>query len=349
MTSQNLLNADIGVVGRLILEGWRWWIAELEGMVPAALRRPRAKGAPWLAEVQSLDGPVRLWRAGAPAGPLAAADGHERRADLALPAHAVLVQELELPRMSQGDLRRLVELNIDRFTPFRADQVHFDVKVVGVAADGARQRVRLAMIARDRAQAALALAERLGLKVQRLGLACADGGPLEFDFTRAMKGRGGLGASGGRGVWLWGACAALTLASLGIAVLEDMNDVRGLERLVEAQRPATTLAARLRRTVQGEQQRRLALLTRRSVQEPLRILDAATRSLPQTVWVQRLEWNGRAVRLVGFRPPAVDVAAALQGPALRNVRSLASDMATPVAGGKVPFDLMADSAAQVRK
>jgi general secretion pathway protein L len=195
----------------------------------------------------------------------------------------------------------------------------------------------------------LALAERLGLKVQRLGLASGDGGQLEFDFTRAVKGGGGLAASSRRRAWLWGACAALAVINVLVAVLEDMNDVRELDRLVEAQRPAVTLAARLRRTVQAEQDRRLALLTRRSVQEPLRILDAVTRSLPQTVWVQRLEWNGRAVRLVGFRSPEADAAAGLQGPALRNVRSLASDMTTPVAGGKVPFDLMADSAAQVRK
>lgn len=350
MIAQDLLNADIRVLGRLAREGWRWWAAELTAMIPAALRRSRAKGVSLLAEAQSLNGPVRLWRDGAPVGILNDPDGKERCVDLALPGAAVLIQDLELPRVSQGDLRRLVELNIDRFTPFRSEQVYFDIAATGPVGEGTRQRIRLAVLERDRGRAAVALAARLGLKVQRIGVASTDlGGALQFDFSRAMREETGPDAVGRRRVWLWVACAALAGINVLVAVLEDMNDVGGVERLVAAQRPAATRVARLRQTVQLERARRLDLLTRRSIQEPLRILDAASRTLPPTVWVQRLEWNGRALRLAGYRPPAFDAAAALQGSALHNVRSLASDMVTPAASGQVPFDLLADSAAQASK
>ena len=87
----------------------------------------------------------------------------------------------------------------------------------------------------------------------------------------------------------------------------------------------------------------MALLTRRSAHEPLRILDAATRALPKGQWVQRSEWNGRAGRLVGFNQPGFDVLAALRGPALTTPRSLLADMPTKTAAGDEPFDVMADA------
>ena len=87
----------------------------------------------------------------------------------------------------------------------------------------------------------------------------------------------------------------------------------------------------------------MALLTRRSAHEPLRILDAATRALPRGQWVQRFEWNGRAVRLVGFKQPGFDVLTALRGPALTTPRSLLSDIPTKTAAGEEPFDIMADA------
>lgn len=349
MTPQELLNADLGAVWRQVLQGLDWWGRELAEMVPPTLRRQLAAGAPWLAQAQSLSGPVELWRGGVLVETLdAGGPAGGRIVDLALPAGAALVQELDLPRLSNADLRRLLELNMDRYTPFRADQVYFDAVVVGGSGEGTRQRVRLGVLEKSRGRAALELAEGLGLTIKRLGLATEGDKPgLQFDFMPAV--RQSAGPQAGLRTWLWAGCAALAAANVAAAVLLDMNDVSLLEQRVAAQRPLAERAGRLRRTVDAEHARRLDLLTRRSAQEPLRILDAVTRGLPTGAWVQRLEWNGRSLRLVGFRPPAVDLAAALRSPALGEVRSLASDMPTKTAAGQAPFDVLVDPPGKARR
>jgi len=350
MTLQEILNADLSSVRRWAGQGLEWWGRELADMVPPSLRRSLARGAPWQARAETLEGPVHLWRGGRLAQTLGAdgPGGGGRLVDMALPRTAVLVHDLMLPPLSGSDLRRLIELNIDRYTPFRMEQVCFDVAAAGAADDG-RQRVRLGVLERSRARAALDLAAGLGLTVKRLGVIAGelDDG-VAFDFLPGLRLGDAPRKAVSRKTWLWTACAGLAAANAALAVIGDMRDLGRLEQTVEAQRPLVARAAQLRRRVEAERGRRLDLLTRRSVQEPLRILDAVTRALPSGAWVQRLEWNGRSVRVAGLKPPAFDVAAALQGPALGNVRSLASDMPTKTAAGQAPFDVLADSTAQVR-
>jgi general secretion pathway protein L len=354
MTDQNILNTDVSVIWRLLCDGLRWWVNELADMTPPALRRSLGGRAPWVAEAQSLSGPVRMIRRGEVIETLnleSAAAERGRLVELRAPAAAALVQELDLPPLSAADRRRLLELNMDRYTPFTAAQVYFDAAVVGVSENEGRQRVRLAVLEKSRARAVLDLAESLGLAVKRLGVAAAaDGGEAPpFDFMPAVRRDRGEAARLSLRGWLWAGCAALALANVVVAVVSDMRDVARLQEMVDAQRPMVERVARVRAAVEGERRRRLDLLTRRSTQEPLRILDAVSRALPSQAWVERFEWNGRNLRLAGFRPPELDLAGALRGPVLSNVRSLASDMPTKTASGQASFDVIADTAGKPRR
>jgi general secretion pathway protein L len=343
MTLQDLLNADVNSIGPAIRRGLAWWGRELNELLPPSLRERRRRTAKWLAQMSG-DGVIRLWRDGVPAGETEAVQVAVRPADLIAPDGAVLVHELDLPRLSGADLHRLMALNMDRYTPFTADLVYFDTVVIDRPADSAKQRVRLGVLSRDRGRALLDRASAAGLKVLRLGVGVGpEARTLEFDFMRAIRLEEGGDPTSRRRTYLWFTCAALVAINVAIAVGRDMNDVGQLQRLVDAQQPTVILAMRLRKTVESERGRRLALLTQRSVHEPLRILDAATRALPAGAWVQRLEWNGRAVRLVGFKPASFDVLTAVQGPALSNPRSLLSDMPPKTPSGQEPFDIMADA------
>ena len=343
MTPQQILNADLGVIARWIRLGFAWWGRELADLVPPALRRS-PRGARRLARMEA-DGAIRIWRAGAPEAAPASGRRPGGPVDLLLPPGAALVHDLDLPRLSPPDLRRLVALNVDRYTPFAAEQVYVDIQPLDRPAEGPRQRVRLGVIARERCRALLAQASAAGLKVERIGVGGGvDGLDLRFDFMRAIRDEDGGGPVDRRRAYLWAACGALAAANLGLLVARDIDDVGQLQRLVDAQQPAVGLATKLRKDVEAERAARLALLTKRSAHEPLRILDAVTRALHSGQWVQRLEWNGRAVRLVGFKQPGFDLTAALRGPALAEARSLLSDMPTKTATGQEPFDVMADAA-----
>jgi Tfp pilus assembly protein PilN len=74
------------------------------------------------------------------------------------------------------------------------------------------------------------------------------------------------------------------------------------------------------------------------------MLQALTEALPAGAWVQHLEWNGQALRIVGFRTPAVDVAAALSNSgAFVNPRSMTGATAPAGANDAQPFDITAEA------
>jgi general secretion pathway protein L len=320
MTLQTILNADLGTIGRWLHAGFAWWTDEVSSLVPERYRRSARRRARWTARVNQ-GGEIQLWRDGRPTQATPPSPSAGWRADVMLPSQAVLVNELDLPRLSKADLRRMLTANMDSLTPFPAERVYFDALAVAHPADETRAQVRLAVLPRERALDVLAI--------------------------RADQGGGG----GRRRLVLWWcACAGLVALNVLTWVLLDMRDLRRLQAVVDAEQPRVAAAIRIREAAAAEQGLRLALLVRRSQNEPLRILDALAKVLPEGQWAHRLEWNGRTVRVVGFKTQGFDVVGALRRtPALTNPRSLLADMPIKTAAGVEPFDVIADSATRPPK
>jgi Tfp pilus assembly protein PilN len=90
------------------------------------------------------------------------------------------------------------------------------------------------------------------------------------------------------------------------------------------------------------------LLARQMQSDPLHVLDALTRVLPASAWVQRLEWNGQTLRVVGFKNGDTDLVAALRAsPMFINPRA-ASPETQAKPGASPPFDITTDVAKSAR-
>ncbi len=342
MTLQDLLNTDVSALGGWVRQGYAWWIDELTQILPDSWRRNGRSDRP-IAELGPEDAPVRVWRHGRFTEVIEHAAPRRQAADLGLPSGLVLVRRLTLPAVGLADLKRLVALELDRLTPFRPDQVYFDIELLERDRETGRQALVLGVILREDAEAALERARRLGITPLRLGV--IEDGALKFDFLQPLRAAGRGGRSDNRQLLWWLGAATLIALNVGILVLKDMGDVADLRRAVDLQRPTVALALKLRQRVEGEAGARKALLDRRAHNEPLRIEDAVTRAFPAPQWVQRLEWNGRAVRIVGFRDPNFDVLAAIHGsPALGAPRELNAS-AAPAPGAKPAFDVIAEPGA----
>jgi general secretion pathway protein L len=343
MTPQQVLNADLGTIGRWLADGLRWWGEELAAMAPSLGARA-AKGR-LAAEIDlTADPPIaRLWRGEQMIDRFDAPPSKPRRVDLRLTADQALVHDLPTPALASGDLRRLLALNLDRYTPFAPDQVHFGFVMLDAAPDATMRRARLALTRRETAAALLDAAERLKLEVGRMVPATADGGPAPDLGPAAREERQGGAGRRRLTVW-WTLCGVLVAANLAALIARDMAETRRLSQALEMQRPTVALVNRLKASVDGERAQRERLLARRTANDPLRIIDATTRAIPSGQWVQRLEWNGRSLRLVGFKQSDFDLVEALRRePGLSNSRSLLSDMPTRAPNGKEAFDVMADA------
>lgn len=338
MNLRQLLSSDVRTLGQSSRAGLNWWLRELGEMVPPSLWQG-ARRASVIAELSADGTAYRLWRdgrplAGAPPG---------GKVELVLSASHVLTRELHLPDLPSSDLRRMISLDLDRLTPFGPEAVYFDVDSIGRDAASGRQLLMLGVLPREAAHAALRHAEALGLEPE--GLSVSDdprAGTVQFDFLQHIRAEG-AGAAPRRLLYWWAGVGALVAANLAALIVKDINDVASLRRAVEAQRPAANAALHLRRRIETERAQRALLLQRRAVGDPLRPLAAVSRVLPKGAWVQHFVWNGRGVRIVGFKNEGADVVAALRAaPEFANVRSQATEVDTGVAGQ--PFDVTADAA-----
>src|SRR3546814_14280408 len=91
------------------------------------------------------------------------------------------------------------------------------------------------------------------------------------------------------------AVGVLLLLNLGVAVVRDMASVSDLRRKLEEQSPEVATTTAFATRVKREQARRENLVQRRSSSDPLRVLGAVSRTLPEGAVVQRLEWTGKTV------------------------------------------------------
>ncbi len=350
MTFQELLNADmdLATLRALARQGLAWWLDELSSLLPPAWRdrlstRPRA----WLEP--GANGGWRLWRNGAVAEGVSATAGGDRVGLLA-PAGAVLVREVQAPRLPAADVRRLLSLDLDRLSPLAPDLIHFDIEILDRGEEGGAQKVLLGLLPKAEGARLVAQARAAGAAPVALAARAPGGGDApHFDFLPQVVESAGENAIGRRRTIGWAVAGALILTNLAVLVGRDMIDVSRLRAAVEGQAPVESAVNRLHRRVETEETRRRAWLDRGRRSDPLRVLDRLSQALPAGAWVQHLEWNGQSLRLIGFTHRDIDMAAAIRGSgAFVNPRVLTA----PTAAGSAafaPFDITADARPEPRR
>ncbi|HEY2178330.1 MAG TPA: PilN domain-containing protein [Caulobacteraceae bacterium] len=344
MSLTDALNSemDLASLAALARRGLGWWLEELAAMLPKGWRA-RLSSRPRVFAESLGEGRWRMWRDGRKLGEgLSPSEAGQPIGVLLDPAQ-VLIREVETPPMPVSDVRRMLSLDIDRLSPLSPALIHFDFEVVDPGAPGTNQKVVLGVVAKAAAAQAVDAARAAGLEPGRLSAnAQGEGFSPRFDFLPAVLAARGEARRRPK-AWWWTAVAVLAVANLAVFVGRDMVGVARLQRLVEAQQGAAGAAQAVKSQVQGEDARRRALIAAGARSEPLEMLNVLTQGLPAGAWVQRLEWNGRTLRLIGFKPSGADIAAAVRGTGeFTNPRAIATDTAPDATGGQ-PFDITADA------
>jgi general secretion pathway protein L len=304
-----------------LLRFWRWWIAELAPLVPAAPRseiqrrrtrpiiefgegvailwQPELAGSALrLAEVARIPlsgDAAAIAAAGSAAISALARDAKSPasgppRVVVALAPRQVLRKELVLPAAVEENLHRTLAYDLDRHTPFRAEQLYFDAAVV--ARDLANRSIRVQWVAalRTVVDAARKQAEDWGASV-----AAIVPGPAAIGRTRLnllpQEQRPPLM------LWrrwqIWAPAALVTIVALA-AVLVPLVQKREytialLQRTGEARAQAEAADA-LRRGFERQQDDYNYVLTKKYAWPgAIQVLDDVTRILPDDTWITQLE------------------------------------------------------------
>ena len=339
MNVNAVLNSDLGTIFRAARQGFDWWTDELATLMPRSVLA-------WTTRAQTLlafNGKDGFERPDGTQVTIETGEPTRRDATVVLAPGNALTRTVATPPMTRAERERMLVLNAERYFPLPENAVLMASAIrFEIAEDGARM-CDLAAITLAQAQALGHALERFSIRAHAVRIATGESLPdMRFDFLPAMRAAGLVpDVQPRRRAWWFvvGALAALNAATL---IWRDAATVEHWQTLVDAQRPAVSVAQRMvaRMRVTGAIAQRTSL-DRRS-HDPLAVLAQTTAAIPDGAWVQRYAWDGATLRLTGYRSRDTDVAGALRRvPDFANVKSTQTDSIAETATGQ-PFDLVAE-------
>ena len=169
-----------------------WWGNELRALLPARWQTLFSGGNVWCL-LHHQDGQWSLRRSGQPqtAAPwsdtldapeqqamvnaaVADIDRQDLRLALCLPHEAVLSRRLTLPEAARDNLRQIGAFEMDRQTPFRVDQVYYDLRELPGPAPAGRIAAELVVAPRTAVDAQLQHLRNAGIAIDAVDLCKGD-------------------------------------------------------------------------------------------------------------------------------------------------------------------------------
>jgi hypothetical protein len=332
MSARGILDMDMHTLGRGLLQGARWWVDEIRGVIP---RRWRGLGGERLPRLAYRDGAL-------------AADGGRRsraapglRAAVVVPQALCLSRLIERPVVNERDLQRMLALEGETLLPFPAGTMLVAGRVLGPATEPGRIRIEVAGLPLDHARQIAAAIAEAGIVAARIERQ-SNGDPAPaIDFAPAMRATGLIAPPRRTAALLWALVAFLVGLNLAAWIWRDAAEIDRLNALVEAQRPAVAVAQRISRRIAQDRLAVTRTTALRQRNNALGGLAEISEALPPGAWLQRYVWDGETVRLAGYKPARADVAGALRRSGrFAEVRQLAEETQVEVPLG-ARFDLSA--------
>jgi general secretion pathway protein L len=327
-----------------------WWLGELAGFVPVRLRRRLtqlgqhgrlilALSPSEAALIHEQGSRLRelgriAHRSGDPVSgdarhELAAALGRRGLSILAwrqpsvclrLPAGDALRNLINLPLAAESNLREVVSFELDRHTPFKAQDVHFAHRVVSRIGVPPRLRVELTIMSRAAVNAALSAAQSLGFKPDSVEIAGSD--PNMPPSILALQDEKPATRSFGRRLNFALGIAVLILTGVAVYLpfqTAELSAARLETQLAEVKKKTTEVShARSEIAALGEDSMFLVNRKRRAP-NVTEILSQITKVMPDETWLVEFQLSAAELQVAGFSASASDLIGFLEHtPLFRN-------------------------------
>ncbi|MEW6691614.1 MAG: PilN domain-containing protein [Pseudomonadota bacterium] len=280
---------------------------------------------------------------------LAVLRGQVRRgteAVIRLPRPQLLCRNLSLPLEAEPNLREVLGYEMDRQTPFRADQVFYDHQVLERREDDRRLLVQMLVVPQSPLAPMLRTLEELGLVPSMI--TTVEVGTPQCDIAainllpEPMR-RRPAGAWGRVNRALALSALVLLTAAAVLPLQRQQAVITELEGRLAALAPQVESARKMRAAI-DDMREELALFVAQKRQSPVAIdvIEEVSRILPDDTWLVRLELHGRRLRLQGFTFEAPALIGLLEGtPLLANV-TFTSPVVRDPRFGRFQFSIEAD-------
>jgi len=261
---------------------------------------------------------------------------------LLLPADKVLRRELSLPAAAEPRLQEVLAHELDRQTPFSADQVSYAGRVLARDSVAKQLLAELVVLPRVQLDAALAALGPLATGLAGIDVRDREGRRLGVNLLPAQQRPRQFDRSAWLQLWL----ALVALAALFIAMQLMLHNRRiGLESLQSQVNVAENSARDVRR-LRNELTRSLAaakFISKVRMGNPsmLELLQDLTHRIPDSAALEKLSVNEGRVVLVGQGQQATALVGLLQPSPLLQSPALAGALQTDPRTGRERFTLTA--------
>ena len=262
---------------------------------------------------------------------------------LLLPAATSLRRRLPLPAAAADRLRAVVGFEIERQTPFSADAVAFDARVVGRR--DAEGPIDAELIAVPRAALAPQLAALGPIATQLTGIdvAATDGTPLQVNLLDPALRRHA------RDPWVWWnlLLAVAAVVFLSLALYQVLLNRRFAAEMLEADitresAPARAAAAQQQELTALIEGHKFLQLKRSQTPTAVEIMDELSRRMPDGTYLEKVAIEENRLTLIGLSNEAPALIGRLQDSPLWRNPALAGALQTDPSEHKDRFTLIAD-------
>lgn len=292
-----------------------WWLRQMRGLAPAG--RGAADGAGLVVRAcggldvevalrrrgqRRVIGAVSLDDAGLPAARALLGQVRAAGAVLELPGALLLEQEAVLPIAAEAELGSVLHHEMDRLTPFSADEVFWNWSIAERDRGNGRLRVRLSVVLKAAALPLITALARAGVGGVALEAPGADG--VVRHIGTLPPGTGPRRPAAVR-VAAW-ACAVLAVGVAVTPVMQQQWALADADSRIAALRPQVVVVDALRQRLaaasSGAEQ--FAAVGARSG-NAVQAMAAITRALPDDTYLTELSLRDRKVTLTGRSAAAV--------------------------------------------
>ncbi len=310
-----------------------WWKAELVGCLPPKWQAWfQDRRETWFAvlddahlhfQKEGQAAPFARFDIGGQPDDIVRADVHrllgsgpspERRLLLAAPSLAVLRRSMQFPVAVEPNLRQVLAFEMDRQTPFKADQVHFDFQVEPLPG-GKQIRVDIAVAPKPALDALVERSRALGLALDGVDLTGGGPAPSRQGFNLLPEAQRARQRDPQKRLNLILAASAVLL--LGMAMQQSVANraqaLEGLRAQVEDARTEARAVVALRNQLDTAVNGAGYLAARKStIASVFRVLGDLSERLPDDTWLERLTFRDSNLEIAGQSSESTKLIALLQ-------------------------------------
>ncbi len=336
-----------------------WWKQQMREVVPASLRfsSPTWRRALIVVANQSDTSTADLFllgRGGEVALGRHSLTGTELRDTLQrLPAKSRLATVLRIapelflerdavvPMAAERELKRVIGYDMDRLTPFQADEVLWTCMITKRDIERSRLHVRVTIVPKARIQPVWNALQRLGIVLTRIE---ADGATERLQAIPLIESGGKRGWLGPRtDTYALAGCGVLAIVAVALPFALQSAAWSALDARIDAVKPQVSLAEGLRKKIANSATMTAATgVARGQAGAPLRYLALLTDVLPDDTFLTSINLRQRKITISGKSAAAARLIGAMAANSLIHDPAFAASVTRDETSGGEAFSIRAE-------